>query len=69
MCLARSRSARAPTPPTLGERPGGGVVGIHGTNEPQLIPGHVSHGCVRLRDGDMARLWHRVGLGTPIEIV
>ena len=55
--------------PTLGEWPGGGVVGVHGTNEPQLIPGHVSHGCVRLRDGDMARLWHMVGLGTPIEIV
>jgi hypothetical protein len=55
--------------PTLGEWPGGGVVGIHGTNEPGLIPGHISHGCVRLRDGDMARLWHMVGLGTPIEIV
>jgi hypothetical protein len=55
--------------PTLGEWPGGGVVGIHGTNEPGLIPGHISHGCVRLRDGDMTRLWHIVGLGTPIEIL
>jgi hypothetical protein len=55
--------------PTLGEWPGGGVVGVHGTNEPQLIPGRVSHGCVRLRDDEMARLWHMVGLGTPIEIV
>jgi hypothetical protein len=55
--------------PTLSEWPGGGVVGIHGTNRPQAIPGRVSHGCVRLRDAEMARLWHLVGLGTPIEIV
>ena len=32
-------------------------------------PGTSSHGCVRLRDGDIARLWHMVGLGTPIDIV
>jgi hypothetical protein len=55
--------------PTLSEWPGGGVVGIHGTDEPQLIPGAVSHGCVRLRDTDIARLWSLVGIGTPIEIV
>ena len=55
--------------PTLSEWPGGGVVGIHGTNEPQLIPGRPSHGCIRMRDGDVARLWHMIGLGTPIDIV
>jgi L,D-transpeptidase catalytic domain len=55
--------------PTLSEWPGGGVVGIHGTNEPQLIPGRPSHGCVRMRDADVARLWHMVALGTPIDIV
>jgi L,D-transpeptidase catalytic domain len=55
--------------PTLSEWPGGGVVGIHGTNEPQLIPGRPSHGCVRMRDADIARLWHMVALGTPIDIV
>ncbi len=54
--------------PTLSEWPGGGVVGIHGTNEPQLIPGRPSHGCVRMRDADVARLWSLIGLGTPIEI-
>src|SRR5205823_6705504 len=32
--------------PTLTDWPGGGVVGIHGTDEPQLIPGRPSHGCV-----------------------
>jgi lipoprotein-anchoring transpeptidase ErfK/SrfK len=55
--------------PTLSEWPGGGVVGIHGTNEPQLIPGRPSHGCVRLRNGDITRLWHLVPVGTPIEIL
>jgi L,D-transpeptidase catalytic domain len=55
--------------PTLSEWPGGGVVGIQGTNEPQLIPGRPSHGCIRMRDADVARLWAMIGLGTPIEIV
>jgi hypothetical protein len=55
--------------PTLSEWPGGGVVGIHGTNEPQLIPGRPSHGCIRMRNGDITRLWRMISLGTPIEIV
>jgi hypothetical protein len=55
--------------PTLSEWPGGGVVGIHGTDEPQLIPGRPSHGCIRLRNADIARLWSLVQIGTPIEIV
>jgi hypothetical protein len=54
--------------PTLGEWPGGGVVGIHGTDEPQLIPGRPSHGCVRMRNADITRLWHLIALGTPIDI-
>jgi lipoprotein-anchoring transpeptidase ErfK/SrfK len=54
--------------PTLSEWPGGGVVGIHGTNEPQLIPGRPSHGCIRMRNGDISRLWHLISLGTPIVI-
>lgn len=55
--------------PTLTEWPGGGVVGIHGTNEPWLIPGRPSHGCVRLHNADVTRLWHLIQIGTPIEIV
>jgi hypothetical protein len=54
--------------PTLSEWPGGGVVGIHGTDEPGLVPGHPSHGCVRMHNADMARLWRMVSVGTPIEI-
>jgi L,D-transpeptidase-like protein len=55
--------------PALSEWPGGGVVGIHGTNEPQLIPGRPSHGCIRMRNSDISRLWSQIPLGTPIEII
>jgi hypothetical protein len=54
--------------PTLSEWPGGGVVGVHGTDEPQLIPGRPSHGCIRMRNADITRLWHLIALGTPIDI-
>ena len=54
--------------PTLTDWPGGGVVGIHGTNQPQLIPGDPSHGCIRLRNGDITTLWHLLKIGTPIDI-
>ena len=55
--------------PSLSEWPGGGVVGIHGTDEPQLVPGRPSHGCIRMRNADISRLWRMVEVGTPIEIV
>jgi len=48
--------------------PGGGQVGVHGTNQPELIPGHVSNGCVRLRDRDIRRLGRVLEIGTPVEI-
>jgi len=55
---------------TLTDWPGGGVVGIHGDlGEPRLIPGDPSHGCVRMRDSDIARLAPRLTLGTPVQIV
>ncbi len=54
--------------PKLSEWPGGGIVGIHGTNEPQLIPGDPSHGCVRVRNGPLTRLWHLIAIGTPVDI-
>jgi hypothetical protein len=63
--LALGTSAYAPT---LSEWPGGGVVGIHGTDEPQLIPGRPSHGCIRMRNADITRLWSLISVGTPIEI-
>jgi L,D-transpeptidase catalytic domain len=54
--------------PTLSEWPGGGVVGIHGTNQPWLVPGRPSHGCIRMHNGDISRLWRLIAVGTPIEI-
>jgi hypothetical protein len=47
---------------------GNGQIGIHGTNEPQLVGTDVSHGCIRLRNGDMIWLSRRVPLGTPVVI-
>ena len=46
--------------------PGGGVVGLHGTDEPQLIPGRPSHGCIRVRNADILRLSRLVPVGTPL---
>jgi lipoprotein-anchoring transpeptidase ErfK/SrfK len=55
---------------TLSEWPGGGVVGIHGDwNQPQLIPGRPSHGCIRMRDRDIAWLAKHVPVGTPLRIL
>jgi len=48
--------------------PGGGQVGIHGTNAPGLIPGRVTHGCVRLTNRAILRLGRWVTVGTPVEI-
>ena len=46
--------------------PGGGQVGIHGTNQPGLIPGWISNGCVRLRNEDILELGRRIEVGTPL---
>ena len=48
--------------------PGGGQVAIHGTNEPRLIPGRISNGCVRLRNRDVRRLGRIAGIGTPVRV-
>jgi L,D-transpeptidase catalytic domain len=48
--------------------PGGGQVGIHGTNQPGLIPGYISNGCVRLHNEDILALGRRIEVGTPVLI-
>lgn len=53
----------------LSDWPGGGVVGVHGTNTPWLIGQAVSHGCVRLRNSDVLALRKLVRVGTPVKIV
>lgn len=45
---------------------GGGQVGVHGTNQPALIPGYISNGCVRLRNGAIRRMDRLIGVGTPV---
>jgi L,D-transpeptidase catalytic domain len=52
----------------LSDWPGGGVIGIHGTNEPALIPGRPSHGCIRVRNPAVRHLWRLMPIGTPLLI-
>jgi lipoprotein-anchoring transpeptidase ErfK/SrfK len=53
----------------LTDWPGGGFVGIHGTDRPELIPGRISHGCIRMRNADILRLARLMPLGTPLTVV
>ena len=52
----------------LSDWPGGGVVGVHGTNQPHLIPGRPSHGCIRVPNRKIRRLARIMPIGTPVEI-
>jgi hypothetical protein len=52
----------------ISDWPRGGVVGLHGTDKPQLIPGRPSHGCIRLRNRDVVRLYRMLPIGTPLLI-
>lgn len=63
--LAFGTNARSST---LTDWPGGGVVGIHGTNHPGLIPGRISHGCVRLTNAAIVQLGGLMPMGTPVTI-
>ena len=48
-----------------------GAYGIHGTNEEEKVGfGYaVSHGCIRMRNSDVAELYDQVEVGTPVKIV
>jgi len=63
--IAFGTSARSPV---LTDWPAGGYIGIHGTNQPELIPGRISHGCIRLRNDDIRRLAALMPVGTPVTI-
>jgi lipoprotein-anchoring transpeptidase ErfK/SrfK len=63
--LAFGTSAKSPV---LTDWPGGGVVGIHGTNEPERVPGHPSHGCIRMSNANILRLARLLQVGTPVTI-
>ena len=63
--LAFGTSARSAV---LTDWPDGGFVGIHGTNQPELLPGRVSHGCIRMRNEDILELGRVMPVGTPVTI-
>jgi L,D-transpeptidase YbiS len=41
---------------------------IHGTNHEEKIGRPDSHGCIRMKNGDLVELFERVAEGTPVEI-
>jgi lipoprotein-anchoring transpeptidase ErfK/SrfK len=43
-------------------------IGFHGTNQDDLIGQAVSHGCIRMRDGEVQALYNQVAIGTPVLI-
>lgn len=63
--IAFGTSARSAV---LTDWPAGGYVGIHGTDQPNLIPGAISHGCIRMRNEDILKLARLMPVGTPITV-
>jgi lipoprotein-anchoring transpeptidase ErfK/SrfK len=63
--VAFGTSARSPS---ATDWPAGGFVGIHGTDRPDLVPGRISHGCIRMRNRDILELARRMPVGTPVTI-
>ncbi len=53
----------------LTDWPDGGYIGIHGTDTPRILPGRVSHGCIRLRNADIERLARMMPVGSPVTIL
>ena len=41
---------------------------LHGTNRPETIGHSVSHGCIRLRNEDITKLYDMVPVGTVVYI-
>lgn len=48
---------------------GPGQLGIHGTNQPELIGQQVSHGCIRMRNEDIEKLAPVLPLGVPVMVI
>ena len=42
---------------------------IHGTNRPDLIGGFVSHGCIRMYNSDIRKLFRLVSVGTRVVVL
>jgi lipoprotein-anchoring transpeptidase ErfK/SrfK len=48
---------------------GPGQLGIHGTNQPELLGTKVSHGCIRMSNDDITRLAGILPLGVPVQVI
>lgn len=48
---------------------GEGVIGIHGTNQPDLLGGPVSHGCIRVANDMIEEMTDFLPLGTPVHVI
>jgi len=47
----------------------GGPIALHGTDDPASIGSATTHGCIRLLNGDMHRLFALAPAGTPVTIL
>jgi hypothetical protein len=54
--------------PVLQDWVQGGPIAIHGTNRPDLTGRAVSHGCIRVRNPMLVRLFRAAAVGTPVVI-
>lgn len=43
-------------------------IGIHGTNEPELVGSYASHACVRLSNADVEAIFDLIEVGDRVEI-
>jgi len=46
----------------------GWIIGFHGTTKTHLLGQSVSHGCVRMRNEDIVKIFDRIKLGTPVVV-
>jgi lipoprotein-anchoring transpeptidase ErfK/SrfK len=46
-----------------------GNYGIHGTNNPASVGKFVSHGCIRMYNGDVMDLYQRAHIGTEVIVL
>jgi len=44
------------------------IIGIHGTNQPELVGQDVSHGCIRVTNDVITQLANLLPLGSPVQI-
>jgi lipoprotein-anchoring transpeptidase ErfK/SrfK len=54
--------------PTLRDWKQGGPIAIHGTNAPSSVGRSVSHGCIRVQNAVLLRLYRIVSPGSPVVV-